>query len=93
MFLSQLKWLNILGQNDSIFLLVHREKKLSNFDLKSWVAGGIKIRPNCLGQNDSIFRSMHREKYLSHFDLKSWITGGIIIRQGKVSNWRIFESI
>ena len=30
---------------------------------------------------------------LSPFDLKSWVTGGIIIRPGKVSNWRIFESI
>ena len=26
-----------LGQNDSIFLSVHREKILSHFDLKSWV--------------------------------------------------------
>ena len=36
---------------------------------------------------------MHREKKFSHFDLKSWVTGGIIIWPGKVSNWRIFESI
>ena len=42
---------------------------------------------------EQIFLSVHREKKLSHFDLKSWITGGIIIRPGKVSNWRIFESI
>ena len=28
MFLSQLKWLKFLGQNDSIFLSMHREKKL-----------------------------------------------------------------
>ena len=39
------------------------------------------------------FLSMHREKKLSHFDLKSRVTGGIIIQPGKVSNWRIFESI
>ena len=45
-----------------LFLSVHREKKLSHFDLKSWVTGGIKIRPNFLGQNDTIFRSVHREK-------------------------------
>ena len=45
------------------FLSVHREKKLSHFDLKSWVTGGIKIRPNFLGQNDSIFSlSATREK-------------------------------
>ena len=60
MFLSQLKRLNILGQNDSIFLSVHREKKFSHFDLKSWVTGGIKIQPNFLGQNDSIVLSVHR---------------------------------
>ena len=54
---TQLKWLNFLGQNDSIFLSVRREKKLSHFeifDLKSRVTGGTKIRPNFLGQNDSI---------------------------------------
>ena len=27
-------------------------RKLSHFDLKSWVTGGIKIRPNFLIQND-----------------------------------------
>ena len=27
------------------------------------------------------------------FDLKSWVTGRIIIQLGKVSNWRMFESI
>ena len=37
------------------FLSVHQEKKMSHSDLKSWVTGGIKIRPNFLGQNDSIF--------------------------------------
>ena len=55
MFLFQLKWLNFLGQNDSIFFSVRREIKLSHFDLKSWVTGGTKIWPNFLGQNDSIF--------------------------------------
>ena len=45
------------------------------------------------GQNDTIFLSVHWEKKLSHFDLKSWVTGRIIIRPGKVSNWKIFESI
>ena len=34
---------------------MHREKKLSHFDLKSWVTGEIKIRLNYLGQNDLIF--------------------------------------
>ena len=46
MFLSQLKLLNILGQNDSIFLSVHWEKKFSHFDKKSWVTVWIKIQPN-----------------------------------------------
>ena len=44
------------------FLSVQREKKLSHFDLKSWVTGGTKIWSNFLGQNDSIFLSVHREK-------------------------------
>ena len=67
MFLSQLKWLIVLGQ------II---KKLSHFDLKSSVTGGTKIRPNFLFQNDSIFSlSAPREK-LSHFDPKSWVTGG-----------------
>ena len=62
------------------FLSVHREKKLSHFDLKIWVTGGIKIRPNFLGQNDSIFSlSAPREK-LSHSDPKSWLTGGTKIK-------------
>ena len=62
MFLSQLKWLNILGQNNEIFLSVHQEKKFSHFDPKTWVTGGTKIWHNFLGQNDSIFCSVHREK-------------------------------
>ena len=37
------------------FLSVHQEKKLSHFDLKSWVTGEIKIWYIFLGQNDSIF--------------------------------------
>ena len=54
---------NFLGKMTQFFLLVHREKKLSHFDLKSWVIGEIKIRPNFLGQNDSIFSlSAPREK-------------------------------
>ena len=36
------------------FFSVHQEKKLSHIDLKSWVTGGTKIRPNFLGQNDSL---------------------------------------
>ena len=75
MFLSQLKWLNFLGQNDSNFF----SKKISHFDLKSLVTSGTKIRSNFLGQNDSIFVSVHREKKYSHFDVKSWVTGGIKI--------------
>ena len=31
------------------FRLVHQEKKLSQFDPKSWVTGGIKIWLNFLG--------------------------------------------
>ena len=33
MFLPQLKWLNFLGQNDSIFSLSAPKEKLSHFDL------------------------------------------------------------
>ena len=45
------------------FLSVHGEKKLSHFDLKSRVTGGIKIRPVFLGQNESNFSlSAPREK-------------------------------
>ena len=70
-----------------MFLSVHREKKLSHFDLKSWVTGRINIRPNFLGQNESIFCSVHREKKLSHFDPKSWVTGGTKIWPKKLSHW------
>ena len=41
------------------FLSVHQEEKLSHFDLKSWVTGGTKIRPNFLGQNE-FFLSVHQ---------------------------------
>ena len=87
-------WPNFLGQNYLIFSSQCNEKKnLSHFDLKSWVTGGTKIRPNFLGQNDPIFSLSALRWKLSHFDFKSWVTGEIIIRLGKVSNWRIFESI
>ena len=49
------------------FLSVHREKKLSHLDLKSWVSGGIKIQPNFLGQMIQFFRSAHREKKIESF--------------------------
>ena len=29
--------------------MIHREKKLSHFDIKSWVTGGTKIRPGKVG--------------------------------------------
>ena len=32
-------WPKFLGQNDSFFLSVHQEKRLSHFDLKIWVTG------------------------------------------------------
>ena len=56
------------------FLSLHWEKKLSQFDLKSWIKFKFRQWLNFLGQNDSIFfnrRGALREK-LSHFDLKSW---------------------
>ena len=61
------KWLNFS---------LSAPRKMSHFDLKSWISGGTKIWPNFQCQNDSIFHSMHREKKVSHFDLKSWVTGG-----------------
>ena len=60
------------------FRSVHKEKKLSHFVLKSWVAGGAKILPNFLGQMTQFFRSVHKEKKMSHFDLKRWVTGVVI---------------
>ena len=77
---TQLKWLNFLGQNDSIFFSVHQEKKLSHIDPKSWVTGGTKIRPNFLGQNNSIFSLSAPRERLSHFNFESWVIGGIKIR-------------
>ena len=62
------------------FLSVHREKILSNFDLKSWVTGGTKIWPNFLGQKDSIFFLSEQRDEIESFWLKSWVTGGIKIR-------------
>ena len=41
----------------------------------------------------NFFSQCTEKKELSHFDLKSWVTGRITIQPGKVSNWRIFESI
>ena len=80
------KWLNF-------FSLSAPREKIESFWLKKLSHYGIKIRHNILGQNDSLFLSVHREKKWSHYDLKSWVTDGIIIQPGKVSNWRIIESI
>ena len=67
MFLSLLKWLNFLGQNESIFFSQCTErKKLSHFVLKSWVTGGAIIRPGKLS-NWSIFKSIWLSM-LSQFD-------------------------
>ena len=63
------------------FLSVHREEKLSHFDLKKMI--------HWQNQNSTqlfrskwlnFFLSVRWEKKLSHFDLKSWVTGGIKIR-------------
>ena len=54
---------------------MHREKKFSHFDLKSWVIGGIKIQLNFLGQNGSIFSLRAPREKMSHFDPKTWVTG------------------
>ena len=48
------------------FLSVHREKKLSHFDLKSWVTGGIKIRPN-------FFRSKWLNFFAQCTEGKNWV--------------------
>ena len=67
---------------------------MRQFDLKSWVTGGIKIRPNFLGQNDSIFSLSAQEKKLSHVDPKSWVIGGTKIWPNFLgqSDW-IFRSV
>ena len=58
------------------FLSVHQEKKMSHFDLKSWVTGWTKNLSNFFGQNDSIFLSLYREKKIESFWSK------------KLSHWR-----
>ena len=78
------------------FLSVHREnifsyKKTKTLKVKSLVE--LKSDPTFKVKMAQYFLSVHREKKLSHFDLKSWVTGGTIFWPGKVSNWRIFESI
>ena len=52
------------------FLSAHREKKLSHFDLKSWVTGGITIRPGQLS-NWRIFESILLSM-LSQLDSQCW---------------------
>ena len=75
---TQFKWLNFLGQNDSIFslsaprenwvILTLKVESLAElkFDLKSRVIGGTKIRPKFLGQNDIIFFAQCTER-------KNWV--------------------
>ena len=70
-------------------------------DLKNWVIltkkeeslAELKFDSTFQVKMTQFFLSVHQEKELTYFDLKSWVTGGIIIRLGKVSNWRLFESI
>ena len=68
MFLSPLNSTDstFLVKMIQFFLSMHREKKMSHFDLKSWVSGETKIRLNFLGQNDSIFLSQCTER-------KNWV--------------------
>ena len=102
---TQLKWLDFLGQDDSIFSLSAPREK-------NWVILTLKVESWRNQNSIQLFRPK-----LSHFelkcwvtggtkiwqiveslaelkfDLKSWITGVIIIRPGEVNNWTIFESI
>ena len=55
------------------FLSVHRDKKLSQFDLKIWVKFYFRQWLNFLGQNDSFFSIGALREKLSHFYLKSWV--------------------
>ena len=50
---------------------IHREKKLSHFDPKSWVTGGTEIRSGKMG-NWRIFESI-RLSMLSQFDSQCWV--------------------
>ena len=94
-----------LSQNDNFLLSAHREIIESCLTLKVESLAELKIWSNFFrskGLNFSLSASIEK---LSHFDLKKLslaelkfvlknrVTGGIIIRPGKVSNWRIFESI
>ena len=78
MFLFQLKCHNFLGQNDSIFLSVHQEKKIRHVDLKSWVTGEIIIRPSKVSNwimYESIWLSIVESIWLSmlsQFDSQYW---------------------
>ena len=53
------------------FLSMHREKKLSHFDLKGWVRCGIIIRPGKVS-NWIIFESIGLSM-LSQFDSQCWV--------------------
>ena len=68
--------------------------KMSHFNLKSWLTGGMKIRPNFLGQNDSIFLLSAPRKKKIHFDPQSWVTGGTKIWPNFLGqNDSIFHSV
>ena len=44
------------------FLSVHQEKKMSHFDINSWVIDGTKFRPKFLDQNDNFFSQCTERK-------------------------------
>ena len=54
----QSRTINFIDQLNLVYAsTIHREKKLSHFDLKSWFTGGTKIRPGKVG-NWRIFESI-----------------------------------
>ena len=56
----------------------------------------LKFNPTFSVKMTNFVSHCTERKKTSHFESLtggSWVTGGVIIRLGKVSNWRIFESI
>ena len=73
-------------QNSCLQAMIHRQKKLSHFVIKSWVTCGIKIRPGKVG-NRRIFES-------NWLGIKSLIysTSRVKLTQHWESNWLNIES-
>ena len=69
---DQSRIINFIDQLNLVYAsTIHREKKLSHFDLISWVTCGTKIRPGKVG-NWRVFKSIWLSM-LSQFDSQCWV--------------------